>query len=222
MTKVHVIFPRDETTNFLMDIVYCLNDLEDEDYIELDLRRLNSQEDHNLAIQELEELPNNELIVFLGHGTSCALSGSSTTEHNHGVFIENDGLKVFEHKKILLLSCKSNEYLESEAYNCGIKGAIGFPNLITDDSETSYPEDPAQIEGLTVEDIENFRKVITDSVKQSLSDYFIHSLTFHSLYKRIELRVRRALLDEYKNSSGETPLGKQISAMLKGMSFYGN
>lgn len=219
--KLIIIYPKDVSTDFLEEIIQIVSENHSRALV---LYRLSSNEEHSEIFEIVPSFSNDDLIIFLGHGTSTALSGANHGTLNYGPFISESQMKIFYEKKILLLSCRSSDFIRSFAYTSGVNSALGFPNLITDKEELEYPEDEEEIAGVTEDDILNFRKVIVRVVAKSLNDYCKDSLSFYELYNRIRFRTTLEISLLYKDSfeGSDSPLGRMIRLMRDKMLFIGN
>lgn len=220
--RLHFIFPKDETTDFLNEII---NYVQRETDVEIVVHRITTIDDHLIFLQKAEEiLPANELIIFMGHGMSSALSGALIEGRSYGHFISEHQLTLFKNKKILLLSCRSNEYLHKFGFDAGIKAGIGFPNLITDSYELIYPDEPERVSGVTDVEIELFKTTIVDIVKYSLEDFIMRQLPFYQLFTRLKLRAQKKLLTFYSENAGKgkLPYGKMLYDLNEGIYIIGN
>jgi len=207
--KVHIFFPKDSSTDFLNSIIEYLTDKVDDEKIII--YRLTKREEHSDFFNYIYKIPKNELIVFLGHGTSVALAGASTSEYENPTWISHKQLMAFEDLRVVLMSCRSNEYLKNYAKDCKLKAGIGFPFLLTDIDEINESDNIEQFSGeINERDIELFRKTISNVIEKSIEDYLISELNFHSLYKRIELRLNKELLTINKSKFGKESLHSQM------------
>lgn len=215
---IHIIHPKDDSTNFLVAIYSYL--LENTD-AKINILRIANKEDHSNFYDIIPKIPNNELILFFGHGTSFGLSGARTKEYEEIEFITLKQLKVFADKNIILLTCRSNQYLKTHFDECIIKSAIGFPNLITDFEEVEYHDDPKRVENIKQEDINIFRNMIVGIIKYSLEDYINNNLTIQQLYNRIKLRINKRVINLYIETpnKGKLILGKMLNDMIDGLIF---
>ena len=217
--KVQIIFPKDDTTDFLNDIVNEINK-----YGECVVHRLETSKDHDEIFGIIRDVDDSDLVLFLGHGTSNALSGAFTPSTQFGPLIKDLQLKLFQRKRVILLSCRSSEYLIKYGKECKLKSAIGFPNLITDWLDVEYPENPKEVEGISKTDVDYFRKAIIRIISKSLSDYLKSDLSFYGLHNRIKQRASVELSVLYKNSfnSKEIPLGRMIRSLRDEIFFLGD
>ncbi len=216
--KINIIHPKDDTTDFLEEIYLYLKE---NTSAEINVIRLTTKEDHSSFFEFIHEIDNNELILFLGHGTSSGLSGARTNFYQSDAFITERQLSVFKNKNLILLSCRSNQYLNTYFKDCGLKSSIGFPNLITDFQEIEEHDDPKRVEDITKEDIELFKNSIVNIVKYSLEDFILNNLTVFQLFNRIKLRTNKRIIKFYIEISnqGKLPLGKMLNDMVDGLIF---
>lgn len=216
-SHLHIIYPIDQTTDFLEEII---DHLYAETKSDIKLYRLETVMDHLNFIDDAENIfPDNCTIMFMGHGMSNALSGSVIGKESYGPFISENQLSVFKNKKVILLSCRSSQYLYKYGRECSLKAGLGFPNLITDPYEILYPDEPDRVNGILQPDIDAFKRILINTVKFSIEEYINDELSFYQLYKRIKLRSQRELMKFYNGNpkSGKLPLGKMIYDFNDGM-----
>ncbi|WP_294670596.1 hypothetical protein [uncultured Fluviicola sp.] len=220
--KLYIIFPKDSTTDFLEEIVNYLED----NLITSSIKvfRLKSEADHRLILDNGQALfSEDSTVLFMGHGMSSAISGALTIDYNHGVLIQETELSLFQKRRLILLSCRSNEFILKYSWGAKLKGSIGFPNLVTDDYDRYGTED-RWINEVTERDIENYRNDIVDVLKYSLEDYLEQKLSFFQLYKRIKLRAQRKLISYCKTlpNSNRTAYWHMLNDLSHGVVITGN
>lgn len=217
--KINIIHPKDDTTDFLEEIYSYIKI---NTGVEINLLRLESKEDHVEFFKLIHLFPNDELVLFLGHGTSTCLSGASTKEYELIEFISEKQLKVFEEKKVILLACRSDQYLKVFFENCNIKSAIGFPNLITDLNEVEYYHNSERLSNIIQGDIDIFKIAIVDVIKYSLEDFINNNLSFYQLFNRIKLRINKRVVKFYNTTpnKGKLPLGEMLNDMAIGLDYF--
>lgn len=218
--KVVIIHPKDTTTDFLEEISTYIEALN----IEVNILRLITKEEHLSFFETVHSFDENELIIFLGHGTSTGLSGCNTNDYEQPEFITEKQLKVFENKNLILLSCRSNQYLKSYFKDCNLKSAIGFPNLITDFDEVPYHDDPDRLDGITKDDVEAFKIILVEIVKFSLEDFVNNELSVFQIFNRMKLRINRRIINLYQKNApnDKTPLGKMLHDVVEDLSYFDN
>lgn len=108
---------------------------------------------HKVCIEKIKASSNTGFIIFLGHGRSDILYGSRGKKCNCYVdeetrienpddyyeqdsFIDETNYPIFKDKKVLSLSCSSNE-LAKKIVACGAKVFLGFGPLPTSEGEFS-------------------------------------------------------------------------------------
>ncbi|RED25220.1 hypothetical protein BD847_1965 [Flavobacterium cutihirudinis] len=213
---IHIIHPEDSSTDFLNLITEYIKE-----FSKINLIKLKTQEDHSIFFELIHTIDKNELILFFGHGTSTGLSGAVTKDYENHEFITEKQLKIFSEKNVMILSCRSNQYLKSYFKECNIQSAIGFPNLITDYEEIEHHDDPERLNDVSAKDIELFKEAIIDVMKFSLEDYVMGNLSIIQFYNRIKLRINKKIINLYNESpnKGKLPLGKMLNDMVDGMIF---
>lgn len=205
--KICIIHPVDATTDFLSEIYKNI------DESKISILRIEKKEEH---FSFYDCIPLENTVLFLGHGTSDSLNGASTLDFE-GIFMSENQLNVFENKDIILFSCRSNQYIKKFYQSANLKNGIGFPNMITDYTEISqYDTDRA--EGLTSEDIEEFKKALVEIMAGSIRDFIELNLNIYQLYNRIILRTNKIILNYFKINNSE-PLGKMLLDLRNGMIF---
>lgn len=216
---IHIIHPKDDSTDFLEEIYSYIKE---KTKIEINILRLETKVDHSNFYDIIPTIPDNELILFFGHGTSIGLCGARTKEYEEIEFITNRQLKVFEEKNVVLVTCRSNQYLKTHFEECILKSAIGFPNLITDFEEVEYHDNPKRVEDIKLEDIDAFRYMIVQIMKYSLEDYINNDFTTLQLFNRIKLRINKRVINLYHGTpnKGKLTLGKMLNDMVDGLIYF--
>lgn len=214
--KIHIIHPKDESTDFLNSITEYIKS---KTSVEINLLRLETKEEHSVFFELVHSINNDELILFFGHGTSSCLSGAITNVFEAPEFITEMQLKIFENKNVLILSCRSNQYLKSYFKECNLNSAIGFPNLITEYSEIEHHDEAERFDDISLEDIELFKTAIVEIVMFSLEDFIINDLSFHQFFNRLKLRINKRIIKLYIQvpNKGKLPLGKMLNDMVDGL-----
>lgn len=172
-----IIHSLDNTTKFLLpfqeNFPYSYIALENND------ERSKYDITNKISLQEEDST-----IVFLGHGTTLGLFAP---EEN--LFIDRGiGDSIFSNKNILLLSCKSNQFIKTlNTY----KQAIGFGNIRSSKEEIPY-EDKCK---LTEDDIERFNNTYVNAIIKSLEILLAGKISFSELPKRIEFYINKEIND---------------------------
>jgi hypothetical protein len=187
---ITIIYPADKSTDFLNDILVTLLK---KDNLDFNLYRLNEREKHDEFLENIANLPNQDLYVFLGHGGSDNIKGACSSYCDYGSLIEQNQLSLLANKRVFFLSCRSNEYLKDYGRKCGVNSGIGFPNMITDiyDIEGAILEDKSLT--ITIDDVDKFILILVNIIKESLLEFLENDLTLYSLYHRIKLKTAKKL-----------------------------
>lgn len=170
------IFPQDETTIFLKPIAEVLR-RGGYDVFDADTR----VEGH--AEKVLNDISVHDYVVFLGHGSSSALSGT-----NQEPLIDSRNVDVLRGKRLLLLACNSKEFISL----FGLKDAIGFDIIPTGDMDvnTVVDQDCYYFEARPEEkDMEWFRSAIVRIVMNSFESSGMENMTM--LYNKIKMFTNR-------------------------------
>lgn len=181
------IFPQDKTTAFLKPIADVLKK---EGY---DVMDGNTNED-GYAEKVLKGIFGYDYVVFLGHGSSSALSGT-----NQEPLIEAKNVDVLRGKRLFLLACNSREFISS----FDLKDAIGFDIIPTSnmDVDAVLDQDFCYFDTMPEEeDLEWFRNAIVRIVENGLQNIDMENMTM--LYNKIKMftnRERYACVRECRN-----------------------
>lgn len=192
---VLLIYPQDETTNFLQGIPDFL--FERHGVGRFFYHRIGfSANEHRSCINLIEGFSENALVIFLGHGRSDALLGAYDGIYDERFdFVTRGNLYVFKSKKVFFLSCRSSELL----HNQGIDG-IGFGHILSSPNELNEDDIRKQYLYLFSEHgvpdsfaIEQFKERLVSIVCASLHAHISQNLTFQELYFNIKLRLNKAI-----------------------------
>ena len=170
------IFPMDETTAFLEPIAQTLQKAG------FDVFDGNTN-DEGYSKLILDAIPQHENIVFLGHGSSDALSGT-----NQKPLIDANNVDLLRGKALFLLACNSKEFISSY----GFKNAIGFDIIPTSEMDvtTIVDQDYDYFETMPDDaDLEWFRSAIVRIVANSFESSDMENMTM--LYNKIKMFTNR-------------------------------
>lgn len=170
------IFPQDETTAFLTPIAQILQ------AAGVDVFDGNTN-DESYSKKIFDTIPQHDTVVFLGHGSSDALSGT-----NQAPLIDSSNVDLLRGKTLFLLACNSKEFIT--AY--GLKNAIGFDIIPTSemDVNTIVDQDFSYFENIPGEsDLEWFRTAIVRIVVNSFENSGMENMTM--LYNKIKMFANR-------------------------------
>lgn len=166
------VFPQDETTAFLEPIAETLRNA---GFAVLD----GNTNDEEYAKLIFDSISQNDNIVFFGHGSSEALSGS-----NQEPLINAKNVDVLRGKKLFLLACNSKEFISSY----GLTNSIGFDIIPTCDMDvnTIVEQDFGYFENIPDDsDLEWFRSAIVRIVVHSFECCNMSNMTM--LYNKMKM-----------------------------------
>ena len=170
------IYPQDETTAFLKPIADVLqgdgfevldDDTRTEGYVE----------------KVLKDITRHDYVVFLGHGSSAALSGT-----NQVPLIDSENVDVMRGKRLFLLACNSKDFILS----FDLKDAIGFGIIPTSNMDVNaiVDQDFCYFETIPEEeDLEWFRLAVVRIVVNAFESCGMENMTM--LYNKIKMFTNR-------------------------------
>lgn len=126
-------------------------------------------------------------IVFLGHGCS---TGLYSPESQNKFINEENGNIIFKCKNILLLSCKSEEFIKKILTT--FKQAVGFGNI---PSSVDEIYDRGMGNFISSEDIEIFNNTYVNAIIKSLEILLAGKINFSELPKYIEFYINKEIND---------------------------
>lgn len=213
--KIHILYPKDETTDFLEGVFSnCFE--------KIIVYRFISRENYDDFFEIIRNIPNDDLIIFLGHGSSSLLSGTITREFEYKVFISEYQLKIFENKTIILVSCRSNQYLQKFFKESRIKRAIGFPNLITELEEIENHDNEEIIDIISDIDIENFRNDLVYFLSKTLEDFINYDLNLKQFFNILKLRINKKIIFHLNKDSSSSVYITMLNDLLKDLEYFEN
>jgi len=189
MSKVLCIYPKDDSTAFLQPLceaicakynAICLSGdpTEEDDYLDK-LENLLSQVD---------------VVFFLGHGCSHTLYGINL---NPIICLENNNIHLLENKALVLYSCRSVEFIETNKLSSA--WGFGFIPTSLDDAHTGQLH-KLEIKKLEKKDIEYFQDVLINIWLKTLNR--IDVLDVRKFYKEFSYNTNVEIvkcLTKHKN-----------------------
>ena len=170
------IYPQDETTAFLRPIADALQK-NGYDVLDGDTRT------DGYTMKVLKDISKHDYVVFLGHGSSSALSGT-----NQEPLIDSGNVDVLRGRRLFVLACNSKEFISS----FGLKDAIGFDIIPTSDMDVNTIVDQDYYYFETIpeeEDLEWFRSAIVRIVVNAFESSGMENMTM--LYNKIKMFTNR-------------------------------
>ncbi|WP_223599560.1 hypothetical protein [Chryseobacterium sp. GVT01B] len=161
MKKILLIHPHDKSTKFLKRIKNCLVNNSSNLIHYYNVKP--NDNSHANCIKLIKSMPEDSLIIFMGHGTKDVLCGSKSDDYEMYEFTSDEAMRenqfyinyykteffnesnfnVFEGKLFFCLACNSRD-LSQKVIKDGAKAFIGFGNLPTSKEEfiqekTNFP-----------------------------------------------------------------------------------
>lgn len=197
---ITIIYPRDNSTSFLLEIADRLLAKFSEE-VSLFIMEANDNS-YNDCLQFIKKLEPNTLIIFMGHGQDNLLYGSESDTFEKKAFIKRNEFSIFRDKYLFSLSCYSNELLKASLGFSKILNSIGFGILPSEIKEVEGNKSLKSL-GVTKEVIDRFKIILVDLIVNSF-DYFLSrkvSLNHLSEYLRLLIckKISSVILDDKQN-----------------------
>lgn len=192
MSKLFFLFALDDSTSFLS--VFQKEFQEDFFVIEP------NKESVDNSIKFLQQIPENSTVVFLGHGHSTGLYTPESNVFEKYTFVnESIGNDLFVNKKVILLSCRSNEFISKIP---SAEEIIGFGNILSSHEEMIIEADlvTGHFRDLSNVDINYFNNSYCTAIINALHNYKKCTHNFKQLPTLIEFYLNQKI--------NETLLGK--------------
>jgi hypothetical protein len=200
---IYFVYPTDITTEFLLEIPTRIKNKYGLDAVQV-IKVIPSDESYKSSLVEIENIPDNSIIVFMGHGQSDKLWGAENESFPKKPLIRQSDAKIFNNKYLFLLACNSNEFLRGCYLYSKIKSSIGFGSLPTDIEEIASSKRLKELE-IDNEVIKLNKQILIELVSKSFCDMIDENLTFTDFYFRLTLRIQKKisslLLTDKKNSN---------------------
>lgn len=194
-----MIFPKDETINFLYPIVTILQERNPKLSLIVPL----------LGDKGIDLDDDTELIIFLGHGTSSTLHGSVNELNEKTKFLDvpNAAIK-FEESSVVLLSCRSADFLKAVKSNVSVDTFLGFGDMPTDWEHIEHIRQsaPQYLSEFKEEHLEFYKSVLVESVINGFLNISVRG-SLRELYLGIKVVVNKKI--------NEVLLNKQWSKAAK-------
>lgn len=199
--QILIIHALDESTAFL--------NIFEKEFPQYYISFTENAESINTAKTSIGDLDDNSLIIYLGHGSSSGLYLPSHTSNYENFFLDVFwGNHYFKDQDILLLSCKSEEFIRKmHKY----RFAFGFGNIISSKDELKFHNEYAAIEKkLSDEDIEYFNITYAEATVKIIKLIISGKIHFGNISKYykyfINSKINEALLN--KQNAGRVELAR--------------
>jgi len=210
---LYFIHPIDDSTKFLEQIYINAIEVLGKDSVTV----FAFKGDHKFR-NEIEELPENSNIFFLGHGRSDKLYG--VMSESDEAFVSSDEMSIFNGQNLFTLACQSSELLKSTFKKTEINHSIGFGYLPTTHEEVLKIRNIRK-KNISEADIEQFKSVIVSCVSGSVIEMYSKNESFDYLNSYLRLLLHREMNNSVldRNESGVANL---IYQMCYQMSYFRN
>lgn len=154
----------------------------------------------------LGDLNPKSLIVYLGHGSSYGLYEPDENHLYQKLFLDSTwGNHFFEEHDIILLSCKSNEYI-NKIYKSNF--SLGFGNIISSKVELDNHNEKNHIKKkLSIDEINIFNQIYIEASIKIVKNLINKKIDFDSIpvYFKffINQKINKVLLDKDYNNRVE-------------------
>lgn len=169
------------------------------------------------AVEFLKSIPDDSLVIFLGHGSSVGLYTPEKSGFEKFLFVDKSNCEeIFKNKNVILLSCRSREFITKIN---SVTQIIGFGNILSSPAELAIEADieTGYRRNLSDEDINYFNTAYCTAIINALRSFkngigefrnFPKIISFYInkniseilLNKKVDNRVEIArLLFEFRN-----------------------
>ncbi len=217
MLDLLILYPKDETTDFLIPIIDSIQSVVD---LKVEIIRTAPTE---LAYQEtIQQIKNTSLdipILFLGHGHSRMLYGGLMKNYSKEPLITiSKNTDLLTGRSMILLACRSADFIREieQELICG----IGFGDMPTDmDDIIGIREfEPDAYKGVAAETIMKYREILVNSFVNSMNFALKTKKPIRSLQLGLRLRINKAISNTLiSNRTDKKVLGYLLFDLKKEM-----
>lgn len=192
-SNIICIYPSDQTTDFLSPIVKVL------ELYGASIFRLQPNDcPYNDIKRRIYESESGTLVFFLGHGADNRLYGAMVNG-SKDIFVNSTENGIFNDKNIVLLACKSNDFIQSYLTKKRTQypplNAIGFGILPTDwnDVIAERDGDAMAFNGIIEQDIDYFRTTLVQIFSSTIKYILDKGFSVKKFYTHIKLRLNKEI-----------------------------
>jgi hypothetical protein len=227
MNDIVCIFPNDDTTAFLEELIKRLKKSLPQNVICYKIKP--TIDAHEACFQKVSKRSPKNLILYLGHGQSDKLSGASaanTVSNNQEYalfrkkgFINQQNMAVFSDKKVICLSCNSNEKLGQYALSKNCQCFVGFGFIPTD----WLDETPCKST-----DVDLFRQLLCALMADAIIYAIKHQFNFDQFEKILKTMTNQAILAQshanlaYGNTQNTWWVDESLYKLKDEVKIFGN
>jgi hypothetical protein len=200
--RVYFVYPQDETTTFLLEIPNRISDGVGKAKIKF-INVIADDASYSSCLEEITSLPDESIVVFMGHGQADRLWGAESDSYEKKPLISKSQSKVFSGKYLFCLSCYSNEFLRGTFSFSRVINSVGFGGLPTEMTEVKNSKKLTEM-GVNESVIKKYKGILVDLVTDSFLLSFQRKLNFGELSIMFMLllnkRISTLILENKKNS----------------------
>lgn len=159
-SNLYFIFAKDNTTEFLS--IFKKKFTEKLYTIEP------SENSVKNCLEFIKSIPDDSIIIYLGHGCSSGLYTPESKDFKRNVFIDSSNVNdLFKNKDIIFLSCRSSEFIDKVTTS---KKIIGFGNILSSIEEVNIEAENSTgiYRNLSKQDIDLFNQNYCKAIIMSL------------------------------------------------------
>jgi len=157
---IYLIYPKDPTTSFLDILLDNFSSSISEGKVQV-LNCEASDDSYSVAKKNIQAIPDDSKIIFMGHGTPSILYGGASQTFVKKSLIKSSDMDTFKNKTLILMSCYSASLLKSSRRIRNYSDSIGFGLLPSDLSETTVKSNVEKLK-LNESDIKNYQQCLVD------------------------------------------------------------
>lgn len=162
---VHVIYPKDSSTEFLLEIPKAIIGAVGTEKINLIMIEA-SIDSYNQGKDSIQSIEEKDIVLFMGHGQYDMLFGAESPTFPKEPFIKKTEIRLFENKYLFSLSCYSNELLRTTFSYSKILSSVGFGSLPTEMIEVESNK-RLKDQGVNIRIIESYKQILVELVSKS-------------------------------------------------------
>ncbi len=188
---IHVIYPSDSTTEFLLQIHTEIINKTGVEHINL-IRIEASAEAYLEGIALIEKISEDSIILFMGHGQNDLLFGGESIGFPRKPLIKKSDIRIFEKKYVFSLSCYSNELFRSTFNFSNIINSIGFGSLPTEMTEVDNNKRLKE-QGINDRIIKRYKEILVELVSLSFIRLITKGITFFDMSNYFSLLLNKKI-----------------------------
>ncbi len=185
MSELYFLHALDETTSFLR----VFQESFQENFLIIEPNKGSVDN----SIRYLQEIPKDSLVIFLGHGHSTGLYTPEAIGFEKYTFIDRSNAdNLFSNKEVILLSCRSNEFINKIN---SAKQIIGFGNILSSPEELRIEADleTGHYRDISDNDLDYFNSAYCSALIFALTNYKKGGYSFKQLPHLIEFYINQKI-----------------------------